>query len=124
MAWTLDARIPLIVVEDPAVLAAVLAAGPAAAVLGTARAVPPGAVAAESFDPAAPHAPACACCQGRPAAAVALDRLFQARVRGQSPWFDRVVALAETAASRTAVAAALEQDAVTAARFRRATGGG
>jgi hypothetical protein len=122
MAWTLDARIPVILVEDPAALAAVLAAGPPAAVLGVARTAPAGAVAVEGFDPAVPHAAACACCQGRPAAAVALDRLFQARVRGQCPWFDRVVALAETNASRTAVAAALDQDAVTAARFRRATG--
>ncbi|GGC34174.1 hypothetical protein GCM10011504_10640 [Siccirubricoccus deserti] len=122
MAWTLDARIPLILVEDPAALAAALAAGPPAAVLGVLPSGQARAVVAEGFDPSTPHAPACACCQGRPSAAVALDRLFQARVRGQCPWFERVVALADTAASRAAVATALDQDAVTAARFRWAAG--
>ena len=54
-----------------------------------------------SFDPFAPgHAAGCACCAGRSPAAVALDRLFQARVRGACSWFDRVVALAETARRR------------------------
>ncbi|MFC7543192.1 hypothetical protein ACFQU2_32170 [Siccirubricoccus deserti] len=85
MAWTLDARIPLILVEDPAALAAALAAGPPAAVLGVLPSGQARAVVAEGFDPSTPHAPACACCQGRPSAAVALDRLFQARVRGQCP---------------------------------------
>ena len=64
------------------------------------------------------HAAACSCCGGRAPAATALDRLFQARVRGQCPWFDRVVALAETPEARAAIAAALVEDAVTAARFR------
>jgi hypothetical protein len=78
-------------------------------------------VALASFDPWMPHhAAGCGCCGGRPAAAVALDRLFQARVRGACPWFDRVLALAETAEARQAVAAAVAEDAVTAARFRAA----
>jgi hypothetical protein len=51
---------------------------------------------------------------------VALDRLFQARVRGGCAWFDRVIALAETGEARAAVAAALAEDALTAARFRAA----
>ena len=68
--------------------------------------------------PSQSHAAACACCGGRAPAATALDRLFQARVRGQCPWFDRVVALAETPEARAAIAAALMEDAVTAARFR------
>ena len=122
MAWTLDARIPLLVTEDAAALAAALAAGPKAAVLAEAPVptLPVGAVALGSFDAAQSHALACAGCGGRSPAATALDRLFQARVRGQCPWFDRVVALAETEAARAAIAAALAGDAVTAARFRSA----
>ena len=122
VAWTLDARIPLLVTEDAAALAAALAEGPKAAVLAAAPApaLPAGAVTMGSFDAAQSHAMACSCCGGRAPAAAALDRLFQARVRGQCPWFDRVVALAETDTARSAIAAALVEDAVTAARFRAA----
>ena len=120
VAWTLDARIPLLVTEDAAALAVALSAGPRAAVLAVApaSALPVGAVVLGSFDAAQSHAVACACCGGRLPAATALDRLFQARVHGQCPWFDRVVALAATAEARAAIAAALVEDAVTAARFR------
>ena len=123
MAWTLDARLPVVIVRDPAGLAAALAAGPGAAILAEAPppAKPDGAVALASFDLAVPfHAGGCACCGGRSPAAAALDRLFQARVRGACPWFERVVALAETEAARDAVSAALVDDAVTATRFRAA----
>lgn len=124
MAWTLDARLPLHIVESPEALAAALAAGPGpAAVLAEAPpppALPLGAAALVSFDPGMPHGAACGCCGGRSPAAVALDRLFQARVRGGCAWFDRVLALAETPEARQAVAAALAGDAVTAARFRAA----
>lgn len=121
MAWTVDARIPLVMVADEPALIAALAAGPPAAVL--AEAPPPErpdrAVAVVSFDLSGPtHVVGCACCAGRGAAAMALDRLFQARVRGACGWFDRVVALAETEAGRAEVMATLRQDAVTAARFR------
>ncbi len=120
MAWSLDARIPLLVADGEAALAAALAAGPKAAVLAEAPPppLPADAVALASFDPFLPHAAACTCCGGRSPVAAALDRLFQARVRNQCPWFERVVALAETAEARAALAAALTQDAVTAARFR------
>jgi hypothetical protein len=121
MAWSLDARIPLVTVPDEAALAAALAGGKPAAVLAEAPppALPDGAVALVSFDPTGPqHLAACTCCNGRSAAAAALDRLFQARVRGACGWFDRVVALAETPAARAEIAAALRDDAVTAARFR------
>jgi hypothetical protein len=126
MSWSVDARIPLVMVPDPAALAAALAAGRPAAVLagppGAGAAldpVPPGAVALARFDlSAAAHAAACACCAGRGPAAAALDQLFQARVRNACPWFDRVVALAETPAARAEIAAALGSDAVTMARFR------
>ena len=122
VAWTLDARIPLVVTEDAPALVAALAGAPKAAVLAAAAGaeLPAGAVTLGSFDPAPSHAAACSCCGGRLPAAAALDRLFQARVRGQCPWFDHVVALAETPEARAAVAAALAGDAVTAARFRLA----
>jgi hypothetical protein len=121
MPWTLDARIPLVILADPAGLPAALAEGSPAAVL--AEALPPAhgesAVAVETFAPAmAVHPAACACCAGRSPAAAALDRLFQARVRGAVPWFERVVALAGTAAGQQEIATALASDAVTAARFR------
>lgn len=121
MAWSIDARIPLVTVPDLGALTAALAEGRPAAVLAEAPppAAPPGAVALVSFDLTGPtHAVGCACCAGRSAAAAALDRLFQARVRGACGWFDRVVALAETEAARAEIAAALRDDAVTAARFR------
>jgi hypothetical protein len=121
MTWSLDARIPVVTVADAAALAAALVGGKPAAVLAEAPppALPDGAVALASFDLTGPaHGAACACCGGRSAAAAALDRLFQARVRGQCGWFERVVALAETEAARADLAAALREDAVTAARFR------
>jgi hypothetical protein len=123
LAWTLDARMPVMVVANAAALAAALAAGPPAAVLAEAP-LPPalssGAAALEGFEAWMPHAAACGCCGGRPPVAVALDRLFQARVRGQCAWFERVLALAETPEAFQAVAATLNEDAVTVARFRLA----
>lgn len=122
MVWRLDARIPLLLAPRTEALVQSLASGPVAAVLTEAPPprLPDGAVVLVSFDPSLSHAAACACCGGRPPAAAALDRLFQARVRGQCPWFERVVALAETAEGRAAIGAALVEDAVTAARFRAA----
>lgn len=122
MAWTLDARLPIVIVADSVALVEALAAGPIAAVLVEAPAppLPDGVAAVLDFDPVVRHAAGCACCGGRPPAASALDRLFQARVRGACPWFERVVVLASSEASRAAVAAALRDDAVTAARFRAA----
>ncbi len=122
MPW-LDARIPIEIVPDEAALAVALASGKPAAVLAEAPppALPAGAVALASFDLSGPtHAAGCACCAGRGAAALALDRLFQARTRGATGWFDRVVALAETPSAQAEVRTALREDAVTAARFRGA----
>lgn len=123
MAWTLDARIAVTMLAGPAALPVALAEAKPAALLVEAPPpeLPAGAVALASFDPfLSPHAAACACCGGRPPAAAALDRLFQARVRGQCGWFERVLALVETEAARAQLAAALRKDAVTAARFRPA----
>jgi hypothetical protein len=114
MAWSLDARIP--VIFPPALSA--LPQGPAAAVLSEAPPgpLPQGAVAGASFAAGVTaHAAACACCQGRSEAALALDRLFQARVRGACPWFERVMVAPAIAGE---VRRALAEDALSAARFR------
>ena len=115
MAWSLDTRIPLTFCT-----AADLVDGAATAVLVEAPPgpLPAGAVAQVSFQPGPAHAPACGCCGGRSDAAAALDRLFQARVRAQCGWFDRVLVIVETSEAAAEVAAALQEDAVTAARFR------
>ena len=124
MAWNLDARIPLRRLPDAAGLLAALRAGPPAALLLPEGAPgPDGAVAMARFRPFASHAAACACCGGRSPVAQALDRLFLERVRGGCPWFERVLALAETAEAVTLVEGALRQDAVVAARFREDRGG-
>ena len=123
MAWSLDARIGLQLVEDEAGLAAALAKGPPAAVLRAGPApegLPEGAVAVQGFAPVMPHQAGCACCGGRSPAAVALDLLFQARLRNRCRWFERVVALADTDPARTMLREALAADPVTAARFRAA----
>lgn len=122
MAWSLDARIPVSVLPDPAALAEALAVGKPAAVISAAppAPLPARAACAVSFEAGVTsHAVACACCQGRSPAAQALDRLFQARVRGQSAWFDRVLVLDEDGAG-AAVAAALREDSLALARFRLA----
>lgn len=122
MAWSLDARIPVSILPESAALTAALATGKPAAVISLAPPgpLPAGAVSAASFEAGVTaHAVACACCQGRSPAAQALDRLFQARVRGQSGWFDRVLVLDEEGAGE-AVRAALAEDALAAARFRLA----
>lgn len=118
MSWSVDARIPVVMV-DAAGLAAALAAAPNAAILVEAGADGGAVLAADRFVPDAAHPPGCACCGARSQDAAALDRLFQARVRGRLPWFDRVVVLA-TPAGQAAVAAALTDDALTKARFRLA----
>lgn len=122
MAWTLDARIPLSPLPDMTALRQALQAGPPAALL-----LPEGqpglggAVATARFQPFTSHAVACACCGGRSPVAQALDRLFLDRVRGACPWFERVLALADTPEAAAMLEGALRQDAVVAARFRAAS---
>jgi len=123
MAWTLDARTPVTLVSDKAALAAALAAGPPAAVVSEAPPppLPPRAVALVSFGATTTtHAAGCSCCAGRSPAAAALDRLFQARIRNACPWFDRVVALAETPEAAASLRDALARDPLASARFRLA----
>lgn len=126
MAWNLDARVPVVIVTDAGLAAALASPGTKVAVLAAFPAPPvmkAGAAALVSFDPYLAHATACGCCAGRPPAATALDGLFQARVRGACAWFERVVALADAEDVRDAITAALRDDAVTAARFRLAAPG-
>lgn len=112
MAWTLDARIPVLFGPPPG-------DGKPAAWVSEAPSpsLPPGAVVAVSFagGATAPHPAGCPCCQPRSPAAEALDRLFQARTRGACAWFDRVAVAADAEAP---VRAALAEDALAAARFR------
>ncbi|MBR0651840.1 hypothetical protein GXW78_19375 [Roseomonas terrae] len=123
MAWSIDARIPLTVLPDAEALAGALAAARPAAVL--AEGEPPAGTAAlviDSFLPTVNHAVGCACCAGRSGAAIALDRLFQSRVRGRSGWFERVLVVGASPAGRAEVEYALAHDPLTASRFRVAPG--
>ena len=63
------------------------------------------------------HVGACSCCTPHRSAAVALHGLFLARAKGEVNWFNRVLALVQTAAGRRAVVAACG-DPIVAARFR------
>jgi hypothetical protein len=115
MTWSLDARTPV------RLLAHAAEAPPGAVVLaedGTPLPAAPARVERYATPVATAHPIGCACCQPRSPAAIALDRLFLARTRGEAPWFKEVVALAATAAGRDAIMAALEQDSVISARFR------
>ena len=111
MAWSLDARIPLRLgtLADAGVDDAVLVEGAGK----PARAF-------ESFDAA--HAIGCACCGARSPVAIALDRLFQRRVRGQIDFFKSVVAVTTTADGDLAVWAAVRNDPVASARYRLVDG--
>lgn len=118
MAWSIDARIPVTLLPDAAALAGALAGRPAA-LLAEGAADHSGAIVTETFAPEPRHAAACTCCAGRSAAALALDRLFQARVRGRAAWFDRVLVLVATEEGRAELTQALAQDPLTTARFKR-----
>ena len=103
-----DDRIPLR-------FAAAAEAGPEdALLLDVAGADTPGRAVAR-FRPGPVHAIGCACCRGRDPAAASLAALFQARARGEVPWFSAVVVDVRNPA---AVARALQADLVVGARFR------
>lgn len=111
MAWSVDARVPVVlgVPSDVGEADAVLVER-AAALAGGAQ---------ESFLPVAgAHIAGCACCVARGPAAVALDRLFQRRVRGEIGFFRRVVVITATAEGDLEVWSALRNDPVVSARFR------
>ena len=60
------------------------------------------------------HPAGCACCAARSPDAAGLDRLFLQRVRGEVPWFTRLVVTGDAEALR----ALIEADPVISARFR------
>ncbi len=116
MTWSLDTRIPVVLLPDAAALPPALAAHPGAAVmLPDPMPVPAEAGAGANFLPEA-HVVGCTCCGGRLPAAVALDRLFLDRVRGHAPFFRCVLAVDHAGQ----VARALASDPVVGARFRAA----
>ena len=111
-----DTRIPLALLPEPEALPAWLALGGPAALLTDLPTPPEGSAVTERFS-ADRHRIGCACCGGRSPAALALDRLYQARVRGRSAWFDRAAALLSPA-GRDQLREAMETDVLTRARFR------
>ena len=109
MAPWLDARIPVLVGAD---------LSPDDVALVEAGASPPAGVPYAVFEAAAPHPAGCACCVARVGAALALDRLFLLRARGEVPFFGRVAAVLATAAGEASLRAVLATDPVVAARYR------
>lgn len=111
---------------DPRIPVRLLAPGeapsPGEAVLaeGEPPALPPGQPAARFDLPATGHAIGCACCAPRNPAAVALNRLFLMRVRGEVPFFAAVAAIPRGGRGAAAIRGALAGDPVTQARFRSA----
>jgi hypothetical protein len=115
MNWSLDARTPV------RLLTAAADAPPGAVVLaedGATLPTSPARVERYATPVPTPHPIGCACCQPRNPVAIALDRLFLARTRNETPWFKEVFALAHTDVGRAALAAALAEDSVTVARFK------
>ena len=111
MPWTLDARVPvrLGALSDAADGDALLIEGDLA---GSDRPL-------ARFDTAAPaHAVGCACCVPRSSAAMALNQLFQARAKGEAPFFRRVLAVTATPEGDMAVWSALRADPLVLGRFR------
>jgi hypothetical protein len=110
----LDARIPVRLVAAGSLADALAGGTDAAALVEDGVAVPPGV-------PAVTFPVGCACCLARSVAAAAFDRLFLARVKGEVPFFGRVVAAAASPAGQAAIAAALASDPVVPMRYRAAT---
>jgi hypothetical protein len=118
MSWSLDARIPVTL----AVPGSADGAQDTALLVEAGLPAPAGAF-TERFDPAAHGVgcadPGCVGCAPRAPAALALDRMFLARARGQAPFF-RSVVVVSLPARHEALAAMLRDDAVVSARFRMA----
>lgn len=118
MSWKIDARVPVALLETPA-----LPPGGGYALL--AEAEPPEGLPAGTplvlFTPdeGAAHPAACTCCQGQGAVPAALATLFRDRAMG-GPWFDRVIALPRTPRGRAMIEDAMTRDILTVARFRPA----
>ena len=98
--WALDARIPVSLVADPAMLATALAGPEPAALLVEAGSLPT------------------ALLPGLPTMAEQGVAGYDTRARGRCAWFTRVVVLAAGAAARAMLAETLREDRLAAARFR------
>ena len=110
----LDARIPVL-------LGGAIPGPDDAALVEIGAASPPGTppcTALGQFTPDADHPAGCTCCAARQAAALALDRLFLQRARGEVPFFRRVAAVLATERGEASLRAALASDPVVAARYR------
>lgn len=79
--------------------------------------MPPAGYAVRFVAPKFGHQPGCFCCTARGPAANALSALFRGRATGAAPYFSRVIVLASLSGEAD-IKAALDQDAVTKARFR------
>lgn len=112
MAWSLDARTPVRLNGSPAPGGVWLLEDGAPA--------PADAAWIERFPTPVPgaHPIGCACCQPRSGAALALDRLFLARAKGQAPWFAEVFAASATELGAMALRQALTEDPVARTRFK------
>jgi len=113
MPWSVDARVPVLIgrLED--------AEGDDALLIEGSQRVQRPAVA--HFEVAErQHAPGCACCAPLSPVAFALRALFQARAKGDVPFFRRVVAVTRTEEGDVAVWSAIRNDPLTAGRFRLA----
>ena len=81
------------------------------------HAMPPAGHAVRFVPPKFGHQPGCFCCTSRGPAANAFSALYRNRATGAGPYFNRVIVLASLSGEAD-VKAALDQDAVTRARFR------
>lgn len=110
MTWSVDARVPVLLAS-----LSDIGEGDAALIEGAAGSGGD----REGFVPMpGAHAAGCACCVARGPAAVALDRLFQRRARGEIGFFRRVVVVTATVEGDMEVWSALRNDPVASARFR------
>jgi hypothetical protein len=115
MTLFIDARIPVAPGDGQP-------PGPTTALLIEGGAPAPGPQPVARFTlPEGGHPAGCACCAPRGPVAEALGRLFLARARGECPWFNEVVALANSEAGRQAIRQALQDDPLVSARFRAAS---
>jgi len=116
MPWNIDARVPVLfgATEEAGPDDALLVEGVPGENLG-------GRAAGFELAPSE-HGAGCSCCTPRNPAAVALNRLFQARAKGEAPFFRRVLAVTQTPEAALAVWAAVRSDPLSSGRFRLADG--
>lgn len=106
-----DRRIPVYIGTPPGADDAVL--------VEDGHAMPEAGYAIRFVAPKFGHQPGCFCCAARGPAASAFSAMYRDRAMGAAPYFNRVVVLASLSGEAD-VKAALDQDAVTKARFKLA----